>query len=110
MAERVTAAERAEVVAPGRAILGGFVGTVLITIVLYACVFYHALPGGPWTKGIIYGILVWIVAMAVVMPMMGVVHPMVKRGQMPDPGFFMANMGATPVIVSLIGHIIYGRR
>ncbi len=149
MAERVTAAERAEAVAPGKAILGGFIGTILITIVLYAggsdlarmlgtmftpdpvrafwlgmlihffigsivlsliyaYVFYHALPGGPWTKGIIYGILVWIVAMAVVMPMMGVVHPMVKRGQMPNPGFFMAYMGAMPAIVSLIGHIIYG--
>lgn len=124
----------------GKAILGGFVGTVLITLMMYFVApmmlgqpmdvaamlgkvmgggwtlgmiahvlngtiifslvylfaFYHFLPGSPWLKGTLWGVLLWLLAQTVVMPMMGA-------------GLFSANMGGMKAAVaSLMGHVVYG--
>ena len=124
----------------GKAILGGFVGTVLMTLMMYyaaplmmgqkmdiaamlgsmmgnswmlgmmahfvdgtllfpliyAFVLYRLLPGGPWLKGVLWGLILWLLAQVMVMPMMG-------------GGFFSSNMGGMMAATgSLIGHLIYG--
>jgi hypothetical protein len=65
----------------------------LIFPLIYAFVLYRILPGGPVAKGAAWGIVLWLMAQVVVMPMMGA-------------GLFggsaMAAMG------SLIGHVAYG--
>ncbi len=67
-------------------------GTVIFPLI-YAFLLYGLLPGGAGVKGITWGAVLWLIAQAVVMPMMGA-------------GFFsgspMAAMG------SLIGHVVYG--
>lgn len=123
-----------------RSILGGFVGTVAITLMMYfvaprmtgrtmdiarmlgsmlgdnwwAGMMMHfvlgtilfplifilllskRLPGVPIVKGIIWGLVLWFLAQAVVMPMMGA-------------GFFSAHAGGvTAVMGSLMGHLVYG--
>src|SRR5262249_6213568 len=123
-----------------RAILGGFVGTVAITLVMYfvaplmvgtkmdiagmlgsmlgdswwaglgmhfvngtivfpliyAFVLCNALPGGSALKGITWGVILWVLAQVVVMPMMGA-------------GFFSANAGGVMAAMgSLLGHLVYG--
>src|SRR5437899_380298 len=124
----------------GRAILGGFVGTLAITMMMYwigpmmglmkmdiaaslgkmlgigwaggmtlhfingtiifpliyAFLLYRVLPGGPAAKGTTWGVILWLLAQLIVMPMMG-------------GGVFSAKMGGMMTALgSLIGHIVYG--
>ncbi len=125
---------------PGKTILGGAVGTVVMTLMMYfvapmmlggpmdvagmlggvlggswimgmlmhlingsvvfpliyAYLAYRLLPGDPWVKGTILGLILWFLSQAVVTPMMG-------------GGMFSAKAGGLmAVMASLIGHIIYG--
>jgi hypothetical protein len=73
-----------------------FVNGTIIFPLIYAFLLYRALPGQPWAKGVYWGIILWFVAQAAVMPMMG-------------GGFFSANMGGMKAVIgSLLGHIFYG--
>lgn len=85
---------------PGNSWMAGMMmhvanGVILFPLV-YAYVLYAYLPGGPVVKGTIWGVALWLVAQAVVMPMMGA-------------GFFsMAMGGMMAAMGSLIGHLLYG--
>ncbi len=124
----------------GRAILGGFVGTLAITFMMYVVspmlmgkpmdvaamlgdflhigrtlgmvvhfmngtiifpliltfVLWSLLPGGPTAKGTVWGLILWFLSQAIVMPVMG-------------GGFFSANAGGMMAVGgSLIGHVVYG--
>lgn len=62
----------------------------------YAYVLYAILPGNPAVKGAVWGVVLWLLAQVVVMPMMG-------------GGFFsMAMGGMMAVMGSLMGHLLYG--
>ena len=70
-------------------------GTVIFPLI-YTYLLYRALPGAPWLKGTIWGLILWFLSQAVVTPMMG-------------GGFFSANAGGLmAVMASLVGHAIYG--
>ncbi len=70
-------------------------GTIIFPLV-YAYVLYAWLPGGPAVKGAAWGVVLWLLAQTVVMPMMGA-------------GFFsMAMGGMMAAMGSLIGHLLYG--
>lgn len=70
-------------------------GSVIFPMV-FACVLYRALPGEPWLKGMIWGLVLWFVSQAVVTPMMG-------------GGVFSARSGGLmAVIASLMAHAVYG--
>ena len=57
---------------------------------------FGVLPGGPVTKGVTFGVVLWLLAQSVVMPMVGA-------------GFFSAHAGgAMAAFASLLGHLIYG--
>lgn len=89
--------------------LGGFLGVSQLTgmalhfangMVIFPLIFtyvlYGVLPGGPAIKGTIWGVILWIIAQTVVMPMMGA-------------GFFSADAGGMiAALASLLGHIVYG--
>ena len=62
----------------------------------------------PWLGGALWGMLLWAVANMMVMPMMRFVHPMVRSGMMPAPGFLMLQLGILAPIGSLMGHLLYG--
>lgn len=63
---------------------------------IYAFVLYGWLPGGPTAKGAAWGVILWLMAQTVVMPMAGA-------------GFFSASMGGTMAVMgSLLGHLVYG--
>ncbi|HXG91431.1 MAG TPA: DUF6789 family protein [Blastocatellia bacterium] len=63
----------------------------------YALAHNHLPTSSSLVKGAIYGAIVWLMAQAVVMPMMGA-------------GLFSSNLphGAMSAMGSLIGHLIYG--
>jgi uncharacterized membrane protein YagU involved in acid resistance len=123
----------------GRAALGGFIGTVAMTTMMYVvapmmglhmdiaamlgsllggswiaglvmhfvngsiifpAVYVYALsahlPGSPAIRGAIWGIILWLVAQTMAMPMMGA-------------GVFSSAIGgAMAAMGSLIGHVLYG--
>lgn len=73
-------------------ILHFLIGSLLGLI--YAGAFAHRLPGGPITRGMLYGILVFILAQVVFMPLAG-------------GGFFSG--GDTQMLTgSLFGHLVFG--
>ena len=73
-----------------------FVNGVLLFPLIYAFVLFLKFRGSPVTKGILWGVTLWLVAGLMVMPMMGA-------------GFFgTANGGMMAAAASLMGHIVYG--
>lgn len=61
---------------------------------VYAGVFDRKLPGGPLTRGLLYGVLVFLVAQSVFMPLVG--------------GGFFSRGDAELLTGSLLGHLVYG--
>lgn len=73
-----------------------FVNGTIIFPLIYAYLLYAWLPGSPTAKGTAWGVILWVLAQVVVMPMMG-------------GGFFSMAMGGMMAAVgSLIGHLLYG--
>jgi len=69
---------------------------VVVFPLAYAMLVVGFLPGSPLTRGLIFGVLLWIVAVLVVMPMAGA-------------GVLMSNIGGMmAVVASLMGHLVYG--
>ncbi|MEO7158073.1 MAG: hypothetical protein ABI039_10945 [Vicinamibacterales bacterium] len=74
-----------------RAALGGFVGTLAMTAMMYGVA-----PMMGVIRGTIWGVVLWLIAQTVVMPMMG--------GGL----FSSATGGMMATMESLIGHILFG--
>lgn len=73
-----------------------FVNGTIIFPLIYAYLLYAWLPGSPTVKGTAWGVILWVLAQVMVMPMMG-------------GGFFSMAMGGMMAAVgSLIGHLLYG--
>ncbi|MEW6320531.1 MAG: DUF6789 family protein [Acidobacteriota bacterium] len=73
-----------------------FVNGTVVFPVIYAKVLYGVLPDGPVGKGLAWGVVLWLVAQLVVMPMMG-------------GGLFSSAMGGLMAAGgSLMGHLVYG--
>lgn len=69
---------------------------VIVFPLFYGSVVYKLLPGTPIARGAIWGMLLWLIAQTMVMPMAGA-------------GFFSATAGGmTAVMASLMGHLLYG--
>ncbi len=71
------------------------IGTMLAFVYVY--IFVQRLPGAPWLKGALYGLLPWFLAQVMVNPIMGA-------------GVFALNTPAPmlAVVSSLMGHLLYG--
>lgn len=80
----------------GAGMMMHFVNGTIVFPLIYAYLLYQWLPGGPTMKGTAWGVILWLLAQVMVMPMMG-------------GGFFsMAMGGMMAVVSSLIGHLLYG--
>lgn len=68
-----------------------------------------ALVGGPanWLTGLVWGILLWPLAL-LMLSTMGAVHPAIRRGEQDDPGVAATNFGKMTPVGSLLGHMVYG--
>ena len=70
-------------------------GAVVFPLV-FAYIMYGVLPGAPWLKGLLCGLILWVMAQVVVMPMMG-------------GGIFSSRIGGMPAAIgSLLAHGLYG--
>lgn len=89
--------------------LGLMIHFVMGTVLFPATYALALRPGSGGTgRGVAFGLVLWAAANFMVMPMMGFIHPMVKSGMIPGPGFLMLNMGVMAPIGSLVGHLVYG--
>ena len=70
-------------------------GTVIFPLI-YAYLLYRFLPGAPWQKGLLWGVILWLGLETVMMPMMG------------GGIFSMETGGVKAVIAALMGHLVYG--
>ena len=70
-------------------------GTVIFPLI-YVYLLYRWLPGTPWQKGLLWGLILWLGLETVMVPMMG-------------GGIFSTEMGGMKaVMAALIGHLVYG--
>jgi len=72
-----------------------FFNGVVIFPVIYVFVLFQYLPGAPVLRGAIWGVLLWLAAQMVLMPMIG-------------NGFFSSNLGPPSAVASLVSHLVYG--
>ena len=70
-------------------------GTVIFPLI-YVYLLYRLLPGAPWQKGLLWGVILWLGVEIVMMPMMG------------GGIFSMETGGVKAVIAALMGHLVYG--
>lgn len=69
---------------------------IIVFPLVYILVVSQRLTGPPWLRGIVWGIVLWLLAQLVMLPAMG-------------SGFFGAKAGGMPSAVSsLLGHLVYG--
>jgi len=69
---------------------------IIVFPLVYVLVVYHFVGGTPLVRGLVYGVLLWLAAVIVVMPIAGA-------------GVLMSNVGGMmAVIAALIGHLVYG--
>jgi len=96
---------------PGPAFWLGMVIHLMMGVVLFPAIYhfmFQPVGGGGTSRGVLFGLLLWAAANLMVMPMMGAIHPMVKRGMMPAPGMLMLHLGLMAPVGSLLGHLVYG--
>ena len=74
---------------------------------IYAAAFEHVTHRAGWGIGVLFS-LVHSVGTGLFMGMVPAIHPMIRSGQMPAPGIFMANKGAMYVVMLFVLHAIYG--
>ncbi len=69
---------------------------IVVFPLIYLIVLYRFLPGAPWLKGILWGVVLWLGLEIVILPMMGA-------------GVFSTNeAGAKALMAALVAHLIYG--
>ena len=69
---------------------------VIIFPLAFVFLLYRLLPGPPATKGVAFGVLLWLASQLIVMPIMGA-------------GLFSAHVGGIRAVVALLlGHVLYG--
>jgi len=77
-------------------LLTHFLNGAVIFPLIYVYLLYRFLPGSPWQKGLLWGVILWLGLEIVMMPMLG-------------GGMFSTEMGGTKaVMAALIGHLVYG--
>jgi uncharacterized protein DUF6789 len=73
-----------------------FINGTIIFPLIYAFALYSRLPGSPAVRGTTWGVILWLIAQVLVMPMMG-------------GGMFSSAMGGMMAAAgSLVGHVLYG--
>ena len=69
---------------------------IVIFPLAYAFLAFRYLPGPPALRGMTFGVILWLLAEVIVMPMAGA-------------GFFSSEIGgAKAVMAALMGHLVYG--
>ena len=83
-------------VSPALGLVGHLMLGVVIFPLVYALIMFRILPGPPVLRGALWGVVLWLGAETVMMPMAG-------------NGFFSSEIGGAPAaLAALMGHLVYG--
>lgn len=63
---------------------------------------------GPGTSGLLFGVLLWVLAQAVAVPLLGWVAGLVSGGGVATPGLLSIRLGLGAAVGSLVAHLAYG--
>lgn len=81
---------------PAAGMVMHFLNGSIVFGLIYAFVLFRFLPGPPWLKGLLSGVVFWLGLEILMMPMIG-------------GGFFSSHMGGMKIAVAaLIAHLLYG--
>jgi uncharacterized membrane protein YagU involved in acid resistance len=68
------------------------------------------MKGPDWAEPLEFGVGLYLFSSAVIMPMLGVTNPRMRRGALKKPGFFGVGLNGWKTPVSnLIGHLIFSQ-
>ena len=84
--------------------LGGIVWALI-----YASYICDRLLGPGWLQGLTYaGVGVFLVTSLLILPVIGLVHPLVRAGRMPAPGLLGLGLsGGRVVLANFLGHCLF---
>jgi hypothetical protein len=90
-------------------LLAGYV-IYLFGGVAFAYLYQRFVPKKNIWTGMMYAVIfaMVIVAGLIVMPLQGLIHPLIKAGVIPNPGLFGLGFGAKAGLFNFLGHIVYG--
>ncbi len=95
---------------PTRAAGTGFVMHLMISgliALVYAWGFEHVTHRATAGIGVGFSLIHSVIA-GLFMGMVPAMHPLIQSGQMPAPGYFMANKGGMYIIALFVMHAVYG--
>lgn len=62
----------------------------------------------PGTSGLLFGLLLWVLAQAVAVPLLGWAATLVRDTTLETPGLFSMRLGLGAAVGSLVAHLAYG--
>lgn len=87
-----------------------FMNGTLIFALVYAFALFARIPGSPAVKGATWGVVLWLVAQLVVMPMAGAgLFSAAAGGMMAAAGSLMGHLLYGALLGSIAGHALSGR-
>ena len=79
-----------------------------IWAIFYAYFFWSTFDWSPMTQGLVFSFGPAVLAGLVMVPQMGLMNPLVLRGEMADPGVFGSELGWGGPAGVVLGHLVYG--
>jgi hypothetical protein len=79
-----------------------------IWAIFYAYFFWSTFAWPPVAQGLVFSLGPAVLAGLVMVPQMGLMHPLMLRGEMPAPGKFAVMLGWGGPAGNLLGHLLYG--
>ena len=80
----------------------------MIWAIFYAYFFWSTFDWPPAVQGLVFSLGPAVLAGLVMVPQMGLMHPLVLQGEMSYPGIFGLNLGRGGPMGVLLGHVVYG--
>lgn len=76
--------------------------------IFYAYFFWSTFDWRPPFQGLAFSCIPIVLAGLVMLPQLGLMHPLVLRGEIPTPGLFSFGIGWGGPVAIVLGHLIYG--
>jgi hypothetical protein len=76
--------------------------------IFYAYFFWSTFDWRPPAQGLLFACIPIVLAGLVMLPQLGLMHPLVLRGQIPRPGVFSFGIGWGGPAAIVLGHAVYG--
>jgi hypothetical protein len=80
----------------------------IIWAIFYAYSFWAVFDWKPAIQGLVFSMLVTLLAGFIVIPQLDLMHPLIASGQLPHAGVFAHRAGVVGPLNLILGHALYG--